>query len=69
MHRTFSQCLQLAYKQFDTPADQIIADPELQERFTEIIRVAVDQPALAAVEVMRSLLTLRKNGRLARLRR
>lgn len=64
-------CLQLrqAYTALDIPADTLLTDPILRERFANHIRQQTGEVGLATDDLLRRLLRLRKAGQLPRLRR
>ncbi len=57
------------YEEFDVPADQFLADDALTDEFVEHVYRSLGRREPDRQEVMRRLVTLRKGGRLPRLRR
>lgn len=65
----FDTALVRTYEGFDVPVDQFIGDDGLTDAFVTAVRAEAGDPNLATQEVMRRLVSLRKQGRLPRLRR
>jgi hypothetical protein len=57
-----------AYRQFDTPADQLLLNYKRAEGFVDIVS-KLSNSRLAPERVLHRLITLRKKGLLPRLRR
>ena len=57
------------YEDFDTPADRFIGDAVLTEAFVTAVRRRAGDSSPDPLTIMRRLVTLRKQGRLPRLRR
>jgi hypothetical protein len=57
-----------AYRQFDTPADQLLVSAERASGFVQIV-CTLSNARLAPERVLRRLITMRKKGQLPRLRR
>ena len=68
MMKDIDVALQSLYIEFDTPADQLLASVELANAFLDSLTKRLGT-SLDREVVLRRLLTLRKKGRLARLRR
>ncbi|MEM7210317.1 MAG: hypothetical protein AAF479_00275 [Pseudomonadota bacterium] len=60
--------LPIVYREFDVPADQIVTNAELGDRFVDIVRRNASG-SFDKMVVLRRLITLRKRGLLPRLRR
>lgn len=56
------------YEVADTPADQLLTNPDLADRFMVMVGERMGRP-VERCDVLRQLLSLRKKGRLPRLRR
>lgn len=69
MRQILEEILSIAYKQFDTPADQLATDHQQREAFADAVRVGLGQDDLDTDVVIRRLLAMRKTGGLPRLRR
>jgi hypothetical protein len=57
------------YEQFNVPADQLVINSLLADRFVDLVRERASNKSLAKVEVLGRLITLRKRGLLPRIRR
>jgi hypothetical protein len=64
-----SEGFRRAYEAFDVPADEMLTDASLRERFASRVRAELGESDLGTEEAMRTLLRLRKAGCLPRLRR
>ena len=56
------------YHEFDVPADQLVTDADLGDRFLNLVRQQIGT-AVDRSTVLKRLITLRKKGQLPRLRR
>lgn len=66
---TIDTILPALYQQFDVPADRLVTDPQLGDRFADLVRGQMPGMAIDKGLVLRRLITLRKRGLLPRIRR
>ncbi len=67
--RPLDDILVKTYEDFDIPVDQFIGDAGLTEAFVVAVRRQAGDHGSDSQAIMRRLVTLRKQGRLPRLRR
>jgi hypothetical protein len=56
------------YRRFNVPADAIATDPAAANRFATMVRERMPGQAVDTGVILKRLITLRKNGKLPRLR-
>ncbi len=57
------------YREFDVPADRLVTDPVLGDRFVEMVHERAPDDDSDKGAILQRLITMRKKGQLPRLRR